>query len=233
MNARDTLPRSPKLRHQIAVILSDLTPERALLRKKDGLLPVYLFWAFSGSHFNPIGARANNNEMSVGLRCYKIGITAGVGPGKPSWGGLEPAVGDARVPSELVRLVKNLGVKDAFDEAVKARPGRIVTLRQKARLLADSRNREVPRCASGASPTLRAFHRFSFETRFDRASRHDRVGFFVRRTTAALTDKIGLGIVSRRDEEGVANGRSGCQAIPRNAVNTLNIVASLRGWLAR
>jgi hypothetical protein len=41
---------------------------------------------------------------------------------------------------ELIALTGDYRVaKAAFDEAVKARPGRIITLRQKARLIADSR----------------------------------------------------------------------------------------------
>jgi hypothetical protein len=45
-----------------------------------------------------------------------------------------------RYVEELIALTGDYRVaKAAFDEAVKARPGRIVTLRQKARLLADSR----------------------------------------------------------------------------------------------
>ena len=43
---------------------------------------------------------------------------------------------------ELIALTGDYRVaKAAFDEAVKRRPGRIVTLRQKTRLLADSRRR--------------------------------------------------------------------------------------------
>ena len=43
---------------------------------------------------------------------------------------------------ELIALTGDYRVaKAAFDEAVKARPGRIITLRQKARLIADSRRR--------------------------------------------------------------------------------------------
>jgi hypothetical protein len=43
---------------------------------------------------------------------------------------------------ELIALIGDYGVaRAAFDEAVKRRPGRIVTLRQKARLLADSRRK--------------------------------------------------------------------------------------------
>lgn len=42
---------------------------------------------------------------------------------------------------ELVALVGDHAVaRAAFDEAVRRRPGRIVTLKQKARLLADSRS---------------------------------------------------------------------------------------------
>jgi hypothetical protein len=36
------------LRHQVAVILSELTVERASQRKNAAVLLVYLFWAFSG-----------------------------------------------------------------------------------------------------------------------------------------------------------------------------------------
>jgi hypothetical protein len=44
---------------------------------------------------------------------------------------------------ELIALTGDYRVaKAAFDEAVKARPGRIVTLRQKTRLLADSRRKQ-------------------------------------------------------------------------------------------
>ena len=42
---------------------------------------------------------------------------------------------------ELIALAGDFNVaRAAFDEAVKRRPGQIVTLRQKTRLLADSRN---------------------------------------------------------------------------------------------
>jgi hypothetical protein len=45
---------------------------------------------------------------------------------------------------ELIALTGDYRVaRAAFDEAVKRRPGRIITLRQKARLLADSRRYEV------------------------------------------------------------------------------------------
>ena len=40
--------RSPELRHQLAAILSDLTPESASQRKNAASLPGYLFGAFSG-----------------------------------------------------------------------------------------------------------------------------------------------------------------------------------------
>ena len=41
---------------------------------------------------------------------------------------------------ELIALIGDYRVaRAAFDEAIKERPGRIVTLRQKTRLLADSR----------------------------------------------------------------------------------------------
>jgi hypothetical protein len=36
------------LRHQLAGLLFDLTPESAFQRKNAASLPVYLFWAFSG-----------------------------------------------------------------------------------------------------------------------------------------------------------------------------------------
>ena len=43
---------------------------------------------------------------------------------------------------ELIALTGDYRVaRAAFDEAVKCRPGRIVTLRQKTRLLADSRRK--------------------------------------------------------------------------------------------
>ena len=43
---------------------------------------------------------------------------------------------------ELIALTEDYRVaRAAFDEAVKHRPGRIVTLRQKMRLLADSRRK--------------------------------------------------------------------------------------------
>ena len=43
---------------------------------------------------------------------------------------------------ELIALTGDYRVaRAAFDEALKRRPGRIVTLRQKARLLADSRRK--------------------------------------------------------------------------------------------
>ena len=42
---------------------------------------------------------------------------------------------------ELIALIGDYSVaRAAFDQAVKRRPGRIVTLRQKTRLIADSRN---------------------------------------------------------------------------------------------
>ena len=41
---------------------------------------------------------------------------------------------------ELIALTGDYRVARVFDEAVKRRPGRIVTLRQKTRLLADSRS---------------------------------------------------------------------------------------------
>ena len=48
---------------------------------------------------------------------------------------------DSRV-EELIALTGDYRVaRAAFDAAVKARPGRVVTLRQKTRLLADSRRR--------------------------------------------------------------------------------------------
>ena len=41
---------------------------------------------------------------------------------------------------ELVALTGDFGIaRAAYDEAIKRRPGRIITLRQKARVLADSR----------------------------------------------------------------------------------------------
>ena len=43
---------------------------------------------------------------------------------------------------ELIALTGDFRVaRAAFDEAVKSRPGRIITLRQKTRLLADSRRK--------------------------------------------------------------------------------------------
>ena len=43
---------------------------------------------------------------------------------------------------ELIALTGDYGVaRAAFEEAVKRRPGRILTLRQKTRLLADSRRK--------------------------------------------------------------------------------------------
>jgi hypothetical protein len=43
---------------------------------------------------------------------------------------------------ELIALTADYGVaKAAYEEAVKRRPGRIVTLRQKTRVLADSRRK--------------------------------------------------------------------------------------------
>jgi hypothetical protein len=48
--------------------------------------------------------------------------------------------GDRHV-EELIALVGDYRVaRAAFDKAVRERPGRIITLRQKARLLADSRS---------------------------------------------------------------------------------------------
>ena len=42
--------------------------------------------------------------------------------------------------SELVALTGDFGIaRAAYDEAIKRRPGRTITLRQKARVLADSR----------------------------------------------------------------------------------------------
>src|SRR6478736_6215993 len=40
--------RSPELRHQLVVFLSDLRPESASERKNAASFPVYLYWAFSG-----------------------------------------------------------------------------------------------------------------------------------------------------------------------------------------
>jgi hypothetical protein len=40
--------RSPELRHQVVVVLSDLTVERASQRENAAFLLVYLYWAFSG-----------------------------------------------------------------------------------------------------------------------------------------------------------------------------------------
>ena len=46
---------------------------------------------------------------------------------------------DQRI-EELVTLTGDYGIaRDAYDEAIKRRPGRTITLRQKARVLADSR----------------------------------------------------------------------------------------------
>ena len=39
--------RSPELRHQLAVFLSDLAQESASQRKNAASIPVHLFWAFS------------------------------------------------------------------------------------------------------------------------------------------------------------------------------------------
>ena len=45
---------------------------------------------------------------------------------------------------ELIALTGDYRVaKAAYEEAIKSRPGRIVTLRQKTRLLADSRRRTI------------------------------------------------------------------------------------------
>ena len=50
---------------------------------------------------------------------------------------------DADSHEELIALTGDYRVaRAAFDEAVKQRPSRIVTLRQKTRLLADSRRRD-------------------------------------------------------------------------------------------
>jgi len=50
------------------------------------------------------------------------------------WDGTDKSV------DELIALVGDYRVaRAAFEEAVRRRPGRIITLRQKARLLADSR----------------------------------------------------------------------------------------------
>jgi len=44
---------------------------------------------------------------------------------------------------ELIALTGDYGVaRAAYEEAIKRRPGRIVTLRQKTRVLADSRGKE-------------------------------------------------------------------------------------------
>ena len=49
---------------------------------------------------------------------------------------------DRRHVEELIALTGDYRVaRAAFEEAVKRRPGRIVTLRQKTRLLADSRTK--------------------------------------------------------------------------------------------
>jgi hypothetical protein len=49
---------------------------------------------------------------------------------------------DDKYVEEVIALTGDYRVaRAAFEEAVKRRPGRIVTLRQKARLLADSRRR--------------------------------------------------------------------------------------------
>jgi hypothetical protein len=49
---------------------------------------------------------------------------------------------DDEYVEELIALTGDYRVaRAAFEEAVKRRPGRIVTLRQKTRLLADSRRR--------------------------------------------------------------------------------------------
>ena len=46
---------------------------------------------------------------------------------------------DQRI-EELVTLTGDYGIaRDAYDEAIKRRPGRTITLKQKARVLADSR----------------------------------------------------------------------------------------------
>ena len=48
---------------------------------------------------------------------------------------------DQRI-EELVTLTGDYGIaRDAYDEAIKRRPGRTITLRQKARVLADRRDR--------------------------------------------------------------------------------------------
>ena len=64
------------------------------------------------------------------------------------WGGLtifhiQSSFGTTRTHvEELIALTGDYRVaRAAFDEAVKQRPGRIVTLRQKTRLLADSRRK--------------------------------------------------------------------------------------------
>ncbi len=46
---------------------------------------------------------------------------------------------DRHVEELIARTGDYRTAKAAFDQAVKSRPGRIITLRQKARLLADSR----------------------------------------------------------------------------------------------
>ena len=53
--------------------------------------------------------------------------------------------GDSHV-EELIALTGDYRVaRAAFEEAVKRRPGRIVTLRQKTRMLADSRRKQMTR----------------------------------------------------------------------------------------
>ena len=65
---------------------------------------------------------------------------------------------DDRHVEELIALTGDYRVaRAAFDEAIKQRPGRIITLRQKTRLLADSRRKTKGSlsCSSGVDITLK------------------------------------------------------------------------------
>ena len=47
-DTNQSVTKKPELRHQLAVFLSDPTPESASQQKKAASLPIYPFWAFSG-----------------------------------------------------------------------------------------------------------------------------------------------------------------------------------------
>ena len=57
-----TVGKKPGSRHQLAVLLSDVTTERAFQRRKAAFFPVYLYWAFSGV---TLAAEADGRKRSV------------------------------------------------------------------------------------------------------------------------------------------------------------------------